>query len=62
MAGADRQMIGDATLVDLENHSVFANQLDDSQIETVVNGLIGRAYVSVSEDQEKLRYPESLDA
>ncbi|WP_265259682.1 hypothetical protein [Verminephrobacter eiseniae] len=41
---------------------MFANQLDDSQIETVVNGLIGRAYVSVSEDQEKLRYPESLDA
>ncbi|MCW5259600.1 hypothetical protein D5045_04715 [Verminephrobacter eiseniae] len=28
----------------------------------VVNGLIGRAYVSVSEDKEKLRYPESLDA
>ncbi|MCW5237873.1 PIN domain-containing protein [Verminephrobacter eiseniae] len=50
------------TLKSCLNHSVFANRLDDSQLETVVNGLIGRAYVSVSEDKEKLRYPESLDA
>src|SRR6218665_3968389 len=47
-------------LVDLENVSVFAHRLDESQIEAVFRGLMEQGYLS--EDKEKLRYPESLDA
>ncbi|WP_265304736.1 hypothetical protein [Verminephrobacter eiseniae] len=47
-------------LVDLENNSVFAHRLDESQIEAVFRGLMEQGYLS--EDKEKLRYPESLDA
>src|SRR6218665_1445956 len=47
-------------LVDLENNSVFAHRLDESQIEAAFRGLMEQGYLS--EDKEKLRYPEPLDA